>query len=619
MSLVSYSSYKNNISIFNSEEYLKNQIESDSFDLFLDFIQKYREIESEDLKKPIFSQTTKFKKNPNNFKHYKNLKILRDKDKDENKNGWTFQTPVEENTKISVLIKSFLNKISNDNYNQVSVEFIDEILKIKNNNLFQIICDEIYNKCIFESKYRNLYINLCSKIWNNRIIHYNLTNIILHDNNYYWTYIGDTKKYGPFSNEINTKNDIYQKSSFKKYFLNYIQKLYINKNLSFDSLDEDEMYYQKKKVLLLVELIGLMYIEKYINFDISNIIIIDLLHINKFDKIKDIEYELLFNLLKIIKDNKTNYTSLNEYKYIFNEYITNLNSIIMNLSKQSGDKELFSGTIVKENTMNLSKRSGDKELFSGTIVKENTMNLSKRSGDKELFSGTIVKENTMNLSKRSGDKELFSGTIVKENTMNLSKRSGDKELFSGTIVKENTSNNYSDEKFDISKRSLFFINEILNILNIFVENKKNDDTNQNNKKIFINKLNNFNNTDINNMISIYNSYSKNEKIDILYSIIDKYISEKNKNDNIILLLKEIKDINNYYEVLDKYTENIKDILLDIPNATIKIIQLIELLNYDKNKSNKYIQIFKNITLDDESSDNESSNNESSDNESSDDD
>jgi hypothetical protein len=29
-------------------------------------------------------------------------------------------------------------------------------------------------------------------------------------------------------------------------------------------------------------------------------------------------------------------------------------------------------------------------------VKENTMNLSKRSGDKELFSGTIVKENTYN-------------------------------------------------------------------------------------------------------------------------------------------------------------------------------------------------------------------------------
>jgi len=43
------------------------------------------------------------------------------------------------------------------------------------------------------------------------------------------------------------------------------------------------------------------------------------------------------------------------------------------------------------------------------------MNLSNRIGDKELFSRTIVEENTMNLSNRSGDKELFSRTIVEEN------------------------------------------------------------------------------------------------------------------------------------------------------------------------------------------------------------
>jgi len=41
-------------------------------------------------------------------------------------------------------------------------------------------------------------------------------------------------------------------------------------------------------------------------------------------------------------------------------------------SKQSGDKELFSEILVKENTMNLSERSGDKELFSEILVKENT-------------------------------------------------------------------------------------------------------------------------------------------------------------------------------------------------------------------------------------------------------
>ena len=61
-----------------------------------------------------------------------------------------------------------------------------------------------------------------------------------------------------------------------------------------------------------------------------------------------------------------------------------------------------------------------KEIFSDTLVKENTMNLSKDlSVDKELFSRErSSKENTMNLSKDlSVDKELFSRErSSKENT-----------------------------------------------------------------------------------------------------------------------------------------------------------------------------------------------------------
>jgi hypothetical protein len=48
----------------------------------------------------------------------------------------------------------------------------------------------------------------------------------------------------------------------------------------------------------------------------------------------------------------------------------------------------------------------------------NKMNLSKESGDKELFSGTIVEENTMNLSKENTNKKLFSEVSMKENTIN---------------------------------------------------------------------------------------------------------------------------------------------------------------------------------------------------------
>ena len=56
----------------------------------------------------------------------------------------------------------------------------------------------------------------------------------------------------------------------------------------------------------------------------------------------------------------------------------------------------------------ISTNSTDPFILLSKKLATATMNLSKRSGDKELFSGTIVKENTMNLSKRSGDKELFS-------------------------------------------------------------------------------------------------------------------------------------------------------------------------------------------------------------------
>jgi hypothetical protein len=323
---ISYSSYKSDISSFKSEEYNINLNE-----YFNNFIEKYKEIESEDLKKPIFSQNTKFKKISYNNNKY--LKI--GKDQDEQKNIWVFSNPTEESVKISILIKSYLNKISNDTYLKISVDFLNDLLLIDNPNLFQILLTEILDKCLFDNKYRILYINLCHKIWNNKQIHYNLVNIINNNNNYYWEYKTIPSKFnGPFTSELNAKNDLFNKINFKKYFLNYIQNLYKNKDLLFDNLNEEEITIKKKKNLLLVELIGILYIEKYINFDIINLIIIDLLHLNNnFKKIEDIEIELLFVLLKLIKDSK----DLLEYNNIFSEFTNIITQIIKinDISKRS--------------------------------------------------------------------------------------------------------------------------------------------------------------------------------------------------------------------------------------------------------------------------------------------
>ena len=157
--LTSYSSYKNDIESFNSEEYIQNLQNSVSLDYFNNFIEIYKDIENEDFKKPVFSQTSKFKKNPNNYKNYKYLKIIRDNN--EPKKSWSFEAPKDESEKISILVKTYLNKITQDTYKKISTEFIDQILPIENQDLFNILSHEILNKCLFDNKYRNLYINLC--------------------------------------------------------------------------------------------------------------------------------------------------------------------------------------------------------------------------------------------------------------------------------------------------------------------------------------------------------------------------------------------------------------------------------------------------------------------------
>ena len=261
---LSYSSFKNDVKLFNYEEYYKNDIEDFSDNIFsldnitsvqllsgglvsnteplnlleddgacerlkeistenisektlkstisnfFNFIKYYKDIENEDFKKPIFSQTSKFKKTPGNYKNYKYVKINRDneelnkefkekkeynkeqkehnKDQKEFKKAWHIQNFTDENIKISITIKTFLNKISEETYKKISNDFINELIKICNENLFEILCKEILNKCLYDNKYRNLYINLCFKVWSNRDIHYNLVKINNNNNLFYWDY-----------------------------------------------------------------------------------------------------------------------------------------------------------------------------------------------------------------------------------------------------------------------------------------------------------------------------------------------------------------------------------------------------------------------------------------------
>jgi hypothetical protein len=494
---ISYSSFLNHIKLFETEEYFKNLENDNSIDYFLDFLKHYKEIESEDLKKPLFSLTTKFKKIPNQYKNYKNFKSLKDKEP----KTWNFENPVEENNKIIVLINTYLNKISEETYKNISNEFIDELLKLDNPNLFKLLAEEIFKKCIFDVKYRSLYLYICQKIWCNRQLHYNMVNITEKDNMLYWSLKSESSKISSmFSNENLIKNDIYNKLNFKKYFINYLQQLYNKKNYSFENLNEEEEFIKKKKILLLVELIGLLYVEKYIYFDIINIIIIDLLHINNFDKIEDIEYEALYCLLKVVKEHKKNYNSLVDYKIIFEEFT----QIIKNLLKNG----------------------------------------------------------------------------------------------------------------ELTKRTHFFLEEIIVMFDLFIQNKSNIDNSSNNninnkdtndfkeikhnkdikhyKTLFIERLNNISLNNIDELVSIYNKLNDQYKYDVLYKSVEIFIGQRKTDDNIIKFLIKINDVNNIYTIIEKIINNIEDIMLDIPNANSKLIYLIEYSSYIHTKKNEYIQYLNSL-------------------------
>ena len=471
----SYSSFKNDIESFNSEEYILNTDFSDTFNNFIDY---YKDIENEDFKKPLFSQTSKFKKIPNSFnKNYKYLKIDRDKDEDEPiKNTWKFQNPLDENKKLSILIKTYLNKISEDTYKNISSDFLNELLLIENFNILEILSSEIINKCLFDNKYRHLYINICAKIWNNKQFHFNLTEIIEKNNLQYWTLKNNDNLNGPFETIEDAKNNIIDKINFKKYFINYIQNLYRLKDISFENLNDEEIYIKKKKILLLVELISILYLEKYINFNIIILIIIDLLHINNFKIIEEIEYECIYNILKIIQTKKNIYNDLIEYKNIFENFIDNIKLIIKN-------------------------------------------------------------------------------------------------------------NN-------LPKRSLFFLNEIIIILNLFIDGKSivNLKSIVKNNNIFIEKLKN--NSSMNELINIYKNDA--DKSEIIYKTIDLFINDKKINSTIIKFLIEIKNSDIIYNVIEKFVNNINDTILDLPDANNKLLYIIDNIKYSNVKKNNFIDILKKI-------------------------
>jgi hypothetical protein len=233
---------------------------------------------------------------------------------------------------------------------------------------------------------------------------------------------------GPFTTDINAKNDVFNKLNFKKYFLNNIQKLYNSKDLSFENLSEEECFIKKKKILMLVELICEMFLENFVNIDIINIIIIDLLHLNNFSIIEDIEYESLYNLIKMIHDNNFNKKiNFEEYTVIFNEYINIIKNIIENveLKKRSiffmNDTIIMLKKLINDNTDNtnthkkneLNNNDNSKKKLLDILKNVNNMNIKdyielyKKTNNTDKYD-IIYKTIDIFLSQKSINKNIIN-------------------------------------------------------------------------------------------------------------------------------------------------------------------------------------------------------------------
>lgn len=484
-----YNIFKKHIKSFDYNKYLNNSYQdfNENFNKFYDYYLKIIKEEIENTKQ----LNAKFNKNINDKNKFS--KFIRNPI--EMKKVCSFDSIGDENEKLNIIIRTYLNKISEDTYEKVSEQLLNKLLSNKNTNIFKILSEEIVNKCLFDYKYRNLYINLCSKIWSNKKIHYNLIKITKKDNSYYGEYNifeNNIHEIGPFKTIDDIKDNFFKKINFKNFFVDFLQELYYNKDLNIEHLDDNTFFNMKKKALLLVELLSILFIQKHINFDIINLIIIDLLHQNNnFNEIKEIEFELLHIMIKFIYENNKSFKFI-EYKKI----IDNFKNILEN----------------------------------------------------------ILNKDCTNLSKRSN----------------------------------------------------YFINEIIIIFNKILSDQK-----FNNKKT--NNSDNFDNNIIDNAekgyIDNFNYSFKNQKstnkINIISILINK-ILENNKNINILKSLKKIKNnhVKNIEDILINIINNLDDIILDIPNIDKNIKHFVTELELNENLINIMNNKLETISNSEEDSDDE---------------
>ncbi len=449
-----------------------DSIFDDKIDNFCNFILIYKKIEEEDLKKTQLLLNNKNKKNNINGTNGYSYNITNFQ-KQKNSKVWNSNIPKSNDEKLNSLIESYLNKICDESYKKISVDFINELINIEDIFYFDIISKKIVDKCVMDNKYQHLYIQLCSKIWSSRQIHYNLAIIKESNKKYYWCskYDNVNKDYGPFNSEMDAKMNIYYTLNFKKYFMNYIQELFIHKNVNFTHIDNDEEFFlHKRQFMVIIEILGIMYNEKYINIDILHLVIMKLFHINDMDThISSIEIDGILNIFKIMDAYKDKNNIVDYFKVpIFDEYYNYISQIenldIFNLRTKyflADCKDILKET--KKLMTTASKDTLNENIQELTII-EKFINEKKKNNSVNML-------NIYNKSNEENKSNILYEVIYRFCEANM--RDESYEIFLRNIYEEDEDKaikNKKKNKNDIKLLENNFNKIIMNLSEIYIDN-----------------------------------------------------------------------------------------------------------------------------------------------------
>jgi hypothetical protein len=217
-----------------------------------------------------------------------------------------------------------------------------------------------------------------------------------------------------FKSEEELGKYIFENFNFKNYFIGKLRSIIYGFNSDYynmENLDEEEISKRKKYCLGIFDLANIMFSEKHMSIDVIHVLMVKLLHLNDtFDIVYNMEYEILFNIVKYMSS-CNNFNNVYPTYYVFyKEFINYINQILKHnsLSKRI---DFFLNEIIGM----LQKMCGD----TSSLTSVNSSSSLSSIGNDNMNHADIVKNHIKNNNYRTPKEIILKLTgDAKSNVIN---------------------------------------------------------------------------------------------------------------------------------------------------------------------------------------------------------